>query len=208
MSTLLHIEVSPSGANSVSRSVAGEFVSAWQAEYPGGIVVLRDLAVNPAPHLDEESLKASFTPEDQRTEGMKSKLAYRMELIDEIKAADHIVIATPMWNWSVPSVLKAYFDQIILKGTLDANRAKGLTGKKVTYVVAQGSSYGPGAPREGWDHTTGFLRHIASVLGSDDIEIIVAEYTLAGVAPGMEAFTESKESSIASAKKAARLRAA
>jgi FMN-dependent NADH-azoreductase len=208
VSTLLQIEVSPSGSHSVSRSVSAEFVAAWQGENIGGTVIVRDLALNPAPHLDEESLRAAFTPEDQRSEGMKRKLAYRMGLIGEIKSADHIVIATPMWNWSVPSVLKAYFDQIILKGTLDSNRAKGLTGKKVTFIVAQGSSYAPGAPREGWDHTTGFLKHVASVLGSEDIEIIVAEYTLAGVAPGMEAFAESKESSLAAAKMAARQRAA
>ncbi|MBC7464176.1 MAG: NAD(P)H-dependent oxidoreductase [Actinobacteria bacterium] len=208
MPSLLHIEVSPSGSHSVSRSVSAEFVTSWRSHNTGGTVVLRDLALNPSPHLDEESLRAAFTPEDQRTEGMKSKLAYRLELIEEIKQADEIVIATPMWNWSVPSVLKAYFDQIILKGTLDSNRAKGLIGKKITFVVAQGSSYAAGSPREGWDHTTGFLKHIASVLGSDDIEIIVAEYTLAGIAPGMEAFADSKTASISAAKQAARVRAA
>lgn len=208
MASLLHIEVSPSGSNSVSREIAQEFVSAWRERHADGRVALLDLALNPAPHLDEESLRAPFAPDEQRSESMKAKLAYRLGLINDLKESDEIVIATPMWNWSVPSVLKAYFDQVILVGTFDANRARGLVGKKVTFIVAQGGSYAPGTPREGWDHTTGFLRHIATVLGAQDVEIIVAEYTLAGVAPGMDSLAESKSGSISAAKTAARKRAA
>lgn len=208
MRSLLRIEVSPSGTHSVSRGVAEEFVSAWQEKNTAGTVILRDLALNPTPHLDDEAIRAARTPEDQRSETMRAKLEYRLSLINEIKESDEIVIATPMWNWSIPSVLKAYFDQVILVGTFDANRARGLVGKKVTFIVAQGGSYAPGAVREGWDHMTGFLKHVATVLGAEDVEIIVAEYTLAGIAPGMESLAEAKTDSISAAKAAARERAA
>ena len=116
MSSLLHIEVSPGGEHSVSRSISAEFLTAWSAKH-----------------------------------------AFRHELIADITGVDEILISTPMWNWTIPSVLKAYIDQVILPGTLDGSGADGLKGKKVTFVVSQGGSYAEGAPRHGWDYETGAL---------------------------------------------------
>lgn len=113
-----------------------------------------------------------------------------------------------MWNWNLPSVLKAYFDQLVVPGVLDASSAQGLAGKKVTFIVAQGGSYAPGTPREGWDFMTGYLRHFATVLGSTDVDVILAELTFAGVVPGMDNLVDLKEASIAAAKQAAGQRAA
>ena len=207
MSSLLVIEVSPGGEHSVSRGITSEFVSAWSAKNAGGKVITRDLATNPVPHLDGEAIFAGYTPEDSRSEGMVAKHAFRNELIKEITGVDHIVISTPMWNWSVPSVLKAYIDQIIIPGVLDGSGAAGLTGKKVTIVVAQGGSYAEGAPRHGWDYETGYLKLVANALGATDVELILAELTLAGVVPGMESLIGKKEESIAAAKAQAKVRA-
>jgi len=207
MSSLLHIEVSPGGEHSVSRSISAEFVAAWSAKNAGGNVIARDLAANPIPHLDGEAIFAGYTPEESRSEGMVAKHKFRNELIKEITGVDHILISTPMWNWSVPSVLKAYFDQIIIPGVLDGSGAAGLTGKKVTFVVAQGGSYAEGAPRHGWDYETGYLKLVATALGSTDVDIILAELTLAGVVPGMESLIGKKEESIAAAKAKAKVRA-
>lgn len=208
MSTLLHIEVSPSGSNSVSRAVTQEFLNAWNAKHPGGSVISRDLSVEVVPHLDTEALYAGYTPEDQRSESMAAKHNYRLGLINEITGVDEIVISMPMWNWSIPSVLKAYFDQIIMPGVLDGSGNAGLTGKKVTFVVAQGGSYKEGTPRAGWDYTTPYLELVAKALGATDVEVILAELTLAGVVPSMEALIPLKEASIQAAKTAARERAA
>lgn len=208
LSYLLHIEVSPLGENSVSRGISQEFAAAWTAAHPEGRIVLRDLAAETVPHLDGEAIFAGLTPEDQRSESMAAKFNYRKELIAEITGADEIIVSAPMWNWSIPSVLKAYFDQIIMSGTLDASRARGLAGKKITFIVAQGGSYVDGAPRAGWDFATGYLKLIAQALGATDVEIIVAEYTLAGIAPGMESFVDAKAASIEAAKQTARNRAA
>ena len=108
---------------------------------------------------------------------------------------------------TIPSVLKAYFDQIIVPGVLDGSGADGLKGKKITFIVAQGGSYAEGAPRHGWDYETGYLKLVASALGSTDVEIILAELTLAGVVPGMESLIPKKEESIAAAKAKAKARA-
>jgi len=208
MTTLLHIEVSPMGENSISRAVTADFLEAWKAANPGGTIIERDLAANPVPLLDGEAIFADYTPEADRPASMAAKRALRQELIDEITGVDEIVVSTPMWNWSVPSPLKAYIDQIIIPGVLDGSGAAGLAGKKVTAIMAQGGSYKAGAPREGWDFGSGYLEVVFTALGSTDVEVIIAEFGLAGVAPGMEDFVDAKDASIAAAKTAARERAA
>ena len=196
------------GGNSISRAVTADFLEAWKAANPGGTIIERDLAANPVPLLDGEAIFADYTPEADRPASMAAKRALRQELIDEITGVDEIVVSTPMWNWSVPSPLKAYIDQIIIPGVLDGSGAAGLAGKKVTAIMAQGGSYKAGAPREGWDFGSGYLEVVFTALGSTDVEVIIAEFGLAGVAPGMEDFVGAKEASIAAAKTAARSRAA
>lgn len=208
MSYLLHVEVSPLGENSISSSISQDFISAWSATHPKSQVVLRDITGNTVPHLDIEAIYAGYTPEEARSPSMAAKYNYRKELIKEITEAEEIVISAPMWNWSIPSALKAYFDQIIMSGTLDASANKGLTGKKITFILAHGGSYAKGAPKESWDFETGYLKLVANALGATDVEIIAAEFTLAGVAPGMESFVDAKAASIEAARESARNRAA
>jgi len=195
------------GENSVSRKIGSEFTAAWSTKNPDGAVISRDLNANPVPHLDAEAIFAGYTPEEGRSAGMVSKHAFRHELIEEITGVTDILISTPMWNWGVPSVLKAYIDQIVIPGTLDGSGANGLKDKKVTLIVAQGGSYSEGAPRHGWDFQTGFLELVVKALGATDIETILVEFTLAGVAPGMEAFIENKAASMSKAIAAAQERA-
>ena len=208
MSTLLHISVSPFGDQSISRAVADEFVSAWSAAHPDGTVIVRDLAANPVDHLDAETLFAGYLAPEDRTPAQAAKHDFRFELINEITGVDEIVVSTPMWNWSVPSTLKAYIDQIIVPGVLDGSGADGLRDKKVTFIVSQGGSYAEGAPRFGWDHQTAYLRQVGQALGSKDVEIILSEFGLAGVVPGLENFVDTKDASIVAAKEAAKVRAA
>ncbi|MEY5146105.1 MAG: hypothetical protein RL224_419 [Actinomycetota bacterium] len=199
MASLLHIQVSPSGAYSVSRSIADAFTESWSAANPGGKIIDKDLVENPIPHLDGEAIYANYVPAEQQSDKMKEKHAYRLALIAEITGVDEILISTPMWNWSIPSVLKAYIDQIVLTGVLDGSGNSGLSGKKITFVVSQGGSYKAGTPKAGWDLATKYLELVAKALGATDVQTILAEFTLAGVAPGMEAFIQAKEASIAEA---------
>lgn len=208
MTTLLHIEASPMGENSVSRAVTAEFLTAWKAANPEGTIVERDLSTNPVPLLDAEAIFADYTPDADRPETMAAKRALRGELIDEITSADEIVLSTPLWNWSVPGHVKAYIDQLFIPGVFDGSGTNPLAGKKVTVIMAQGGSYKPGTPREGWDFGSGYLETVFRATGAEDIEIILAELTLAGVAPGMDDLIGLKEQSIAAAKEAAATRAA
>jgi len=207
MSSLLHIEVSPWAENSLSRSVSTEYVNSWISAHADGTVITRDLNETPVPHLDVEAISAGFMPEADHSEPMAAKWGARMFLIEEISGADDVLISTPMWNWSVPSVLKAYIDNVIIPGVFDESTAT-LAGKKVTFVVAQGGSYADGTPKAGWDYASGYLRQFATAMGATDIEVITVEFGLAGVVPALEGFISHKEASIAAAKEIAVSRAA
>ena len=207
MSSLLHVEVSPSGS-SVSKSIAQDYLAAWSAAHPGGEVAHRDISGNVVPHLDIEAIMAVRTPVAEHTPSMNAKYEYRKELIAELLGADEILISSPMWNWSIPSALKAYFDQVIMSGALDASMNRGLAGKKVTFIVAHGGSYAPGAPKASWDFETGYLKLVANALGATDVQLIAAEFTLAGISPAMSDFVDAKAASIEAARQTARSRAA
>ena len=201
MSDLLHLEVSPMGDRSISRSISKEFLETFKAEQPNAKIITHDLDVDPIPHLDGETITAGFMPESARTASMQIKHDYRASLAKEVSEAKHILVSTPMWNYTVPSVLKAWIDQIVITGE---THIKG----KVTVIVSQGGSYAEGAPRAGWDWQTGYLKQVFTSLGASDVEIILSEFGLAGIAPSLSRFIDNKEASIASAKEAARIRAA
>jgi FMN-dependent NADH-azoreductase len=205
--TLLNITASPMGSYSVSRSVADEFIQSWKTANPAGTIIEKDLVAYPVPHLDGEAIHANYTPADQQSPGMQKKHQYRLDLINEITGVDEILVSTPLWNWSVPSVLKAYIDQIVVTGVLDNSGASGLSGKKITFIVAQGGSYKEGTPKAGWDFATGYLELVGKALGATDVTTILAELTLAGIAPGMDFLIDAKNQSVESAKQAARERA-
>jgi FMN-dependent NADH-azoreductase len=195
------------GDHSVSRQVANAYVAAFTASHKDVAVVTRDLAVDPIPHLDGETIMAGYIPAEQRTPSQVAKFTYRMELVEEVKSSQEIVVSTPMWNWQVPSVLKAWIDQIIIPGVLDASSEAATVNARVTVVVAQGGSYKEGAPRHGWDYLTGYMKQVFGSMGVKDVEVILAEFTLAGVAPGMEAFVDNKKASIDAAIETAKARA-
>ena len=201
MSDLLHIEVSPQGDNSISRAISKEFLAAFSKKNPGAVIVSRDLANETIPHLDGETILAGRTSEANRSESMQAKYDFRLKLVNEVNEAQHILISTPMWNFAVPSVLKAWIDQIIVTGLTK------VTGK-VTIIISQGGSYAEGAPRAGWDWETGYLRQVFSSLGATDVEIILSEFGLAGIVPALADFIDRKSASIAAAKEAAKARAA
>jgi FMN-dependent NADH-azoreductase len=207
LSTLLHIEVSPWAENSLSRTVSAEYVASWNAANADGTVITRDLNTTPVPHLDVEAISAGYVAETDRSEPMAAKWGARMYLIEEISGADEILISTPLWNYGVPSVLKAYIDSIVIPGVFDEGTAT-LAGKKVTFVVAQGGSYAQGSPKAGWDYASGFLSQFAGAMGATDVEVITIEFGLAGVVPALESFIPNKEASIAAGKEAAKNRAA
>ncbi|MBV6320079.1 FMN-dependent NADH-azoreductase [Duganella violaceipulchra] len=186
MATVLHINSSVRQTGSLSRQLGGEFVAKWQAANPDGTVVTRDLASSPVPHLTEQMMGAYFTPAEQRNADQAHTIKTSDALVDELLAADTIVIGAPMYNFSVTSGLKAWIDHVARAGRTfkyGANGPEGLVhGKKVIVFVASGGVYSEG-PAAAYDHVTTYLRSVLGFLGMTDVTFVVAE----GVAMGEEA---------------------
>jgi FMN-dependent NADH-azoreductase len=186
MATVLHINSSVRQNGSLSRQLGAEFVAKWQEANPSGTVITRDLAANPVPHLTEQMMGAYFTPAEQRNADQAHTIKTSDALVDELLAADTIVIGAPMYNFSVTSGLKAWIDHVARVGRTfkyGANGPEGLvSGKKVYVFVASGGAYSEG-PAAAYDHVTTYLRSVLGFLGMTDVTFIVAE----GVAMGEEA---------------------
>ncbi len=180
MTKLLVIEVSPRGDYSASRTLATDFVSSWKGRNPGGEVTVRDLQQTHLPFVDMNWIAGAFSPPEQRTPEMQDALAIGDEMIAELKAADHILIATPMYNFSIPAVLKAWVDHVCRVGETFTMAYEGLvTGKKATVIVASGSDFSPGTPYEAANVASTYLQQILGFIGIKDVEVVLAGRTLA-----------------------------
>jgi len=181
MPTLLAIEVSPRHVFSTSRKLTALFVDQWKAAHPGSAVVVRDLMKTPPPFVDFAWIGGAFTPREQHSPENVAAIRVSDDLIAELKAADHIVIGTPMFNFSIPAVLKAYIDQIVRVGvTVSPNNVGLLTGKKATIILASGGDFSVGSPVEKYNQASGYLCQVLAWIGINDVEIILAGRARAG----------------------------
>jgi FMN-dependent NADH-azoreductase len=183
-----------------SRELSARFAAAWQAANPEGRVIYRDLDADPIPHLDLTAFSANLVGDDDRTAPQREARKLTETLANELLTADEIVIGIPLYNFGPPSTFKAWFDRIVVQG-LTVNPGGGglLGGRPLTITAARGGGYGPGTPREGWDHREPWLRHAFSQLGFDDIRFIHAELTLSRDVPQMSGLEHLEDKSIADA---------
>jgi FMN-dependent NADH-azoreductase len=178
MSTLLKIDVSPRGDHSISRKLGNHFATEWQSNNVGGKIITRDLATTKIPYVDLPWIAGAFTAPDQHTTEHKSALKLSDELIAELLAADEVVISTPMYNFNVPAVLKAWIDHIVRLNKTFGFGPEGLkglaAGKKVTVIITSGSEYTKGSPMESYDLEGPYFRVIFGFIGITDITLIHA----------------------------------
>jgi FMN-dependent NADH-azoreductase len=169
MSHLLHIDSSIQGDRSVSRRLTARAAARWRAAHPGGTVTYRDLAADPLPHF------------------LDLGYAHSAELVDEVRRADTILLGLPVYNFGAPSTVKAWVDHLVAPGlSVDPATHEGLLGDRDLIVLAsRGGGYGPGTPREGWDHAEAWLPHGLSYTGLEPKVFITAELTLADSTPAM-----------------------
>jgi len=183
MNHLLHLDSSLRSEGSRSRKLSAHYAERWLSRHPGGTVTYRDLALDPVPHLDNVAYSANFVAASDRTPEQVTARALTEQLVGEVLAADTIVIGLPLYNFGPPSTFKAWLDRIVVPDLTIGQ----LSDKKVVVVTARGGGYGPGTPREGWDHREPWLRHALSTLGVDDPVFIDTELTLARESPAMTA---------------------
>jgi FMN-dependent NADH-azoreductase len=174
MATLLKIDSSPMGERSVSRKLTAEFAKTWAKSHPGGTVISRDLTTLHLPVVDAAWVAAAFTPEDARTAEQKGALAVSDLLIADLQNAGEYVVGVPMHNFSVPSTLKLWIDQVVRVG----KTASGLlTGKKATLLMASGGMYDQGSAQGALNFVTPYLRTVFGFMGITDVNFIAAEGT-------------------------------
>lgn len=173
MPQLLVVETSPRGSSSISRNMTLRFVADWQKAHPDGKVVDRDLMKTDLPFVTAPWLQAYFTPAEQHSTEMREALRLSDELVAEILAADHLVIATPVYNYNVPAALKAWVDHIVRKGlTLGFDGSGLVTNKKATVLIASGGVYTEGSPIRDRDIVTQYLKLILGVIGITDVTFV------------------------------------
>jgi FMN-dependent NADH-azoreductase len=200
MATLLQINSSIHNGKGQSSQLADQFVAAFRERNPDTRIIRRDLAAEAVPHLTAERFGAFIANPEQLSTEQRAVRAYSDALISELKAADVIVLGLPMYNFGVPSHLKAYFDHIARAGVTFRYTASGpqglLTGKKVYVFAARGGLYAGTA----LDTQTGYVRDFLRFLGVADVEFVHAE----GLATG----PETRDVSLAKAAEQARRLAA
>jgi FMN-dependent NADH-azoreductase len=181
MPTLLAIEVSLRHKFPASRKLTALFIDQRTAAHPGAAVVTRDLTRTPPPFIDLAWTRGAYTPREQHSPESAAAIKVSDDLVAELKAAGHIVIGTPMFNVSIPAVLKAYIDQIVRVGvTVSPNNVGLLLGKKATVILASGGDFGPGSPVEKYDQASSYLRQVLAWIGIKNVEIILAGRARAG----------------------------
>ncbi len=199
MSYLLHIDSSALGEASVSRQVAQSFLEGWD-----GRVVHRDLAAAPVPHLSAAGITARVTDPDRHTDEQAAAAALQDELIEEFLGASAYLFTVPMYNLSMPSVFKAWLDQIVVFGR--TFRPSPAAGSPAVLISARGGSYGPGAPNHGFDYvvpTTEAVLGREELLGLD-VATVVPELTMAPHTPSLAELLPMHEASMADAHDRAR----
>ena len=179
MPTLLRIDSSPlSGDASISRQLTAEFVQHWRQANPDGKVITRDLTTTELPLVTADWVGAAHSPEAGLTPRQQEVLAISNELIGELRAADEYVIGVPMHNFSIPSVLKLWIDQIVRAGktfSYEGGTPAGLLlQKKATFLVASGGVYDQGTPMAAMNFAEPYLRSIFAFLGVTDTSFINA----------------------------------
>jgi FMN-dependent NADH-azoreductase len=191
MKTLLYVRTSLFGAQGQSSQLAERFVVDWLTLNPDGRVITRDLSTDPAPHLTAERFQAFSTGREDRNAQQQAAVDYSDMLIDELKTADTIVLGVPMYNFSVPSTLRAYFDHIARAGVTFQYTSAGpeglLKGRRVYVFVTRGGVYADAA-----DTQTPYLRQFLGFLGLEP-QFVFAEGLAFGDEARLKSLTVARE---------------
>jgi FMN-dependent NADH-azoreductase len=189
--TLYRLDASIRVDGSASSELADIVEQEWLATHPGDTVVRRHLGTDPIPaDAWPLAVAAGMTPEADRSAEQRQAAALAATLVDELLTADAIVLAVPLYNFGVSQHIKAWIDLIVTDPRGSLHGGPLLAGKPVVLTTVRGGAYGPGTQREGWDHSTGYLtRFLGTVLGAD-LTVVEREFTLVGVNPALDGFTE------------------
>ena len=186
--TLFRLDASIRVDGSASRELADAVEAEWQLAHPGDAVTRRHVGTEPIPATTwGEAVSGSTTPEGARTPEQRGALALASELVDELTSASAVLLAAPLYNYGISQHVKAWVD-LVIAGSTPGTRL--LEGVPTVLATVRGGSYSAGTPREGWDHSTDYLRRILADVWGADLTVVERDFTLVGVNPALDAFTE------------------
>jgi FMN-dependent NADH-azoreductase len=205
VTTLFRLDASIRPEGSASRELADLVQDEWLAAHPGARVERRDLGTQPLPSdAWAAAVSAGFVPEDERTPEQAAAVKLAATLVDELLEADAVLLAIPLYNFGVSQHVKTWIDLVITDPRAAAGGPPVLAGRQVVLTTVRGGAYGPGTPREGWDHSTAYLRRIVADCWGADLTVVERELTLVGVNPALDQFTDLAAQLHADARDAAR----
>ena len=172
---------------SYSRELADRLVEHLRAAHPEAEVAVRDLVTNPVPHILNETIAGYYTPPEAMTDALRGATALSDELIAEVKEADAIVLSAPIYNFSIPSALKAWIDQVVRIGhsfAFEDGQFRGLVADKPVFVALSygAGGYGEGGPLHAYDHMRPYLQMVLNFIGLRSVETFTIEATTADAA--------------------------
>ncbi|MFY1653134.1 FMN-dependent NADH-azoreductase [Solwaraspora sp. WMMB762] len=187
--TLFRLDASIRTHGSASREIADIVEAEWLAAHPGDTVHTRHIGVDPVPATAwAAALSAGTTPAAEHTAEQRDAVALAATLVDELIAADAVLFAVPLYNYGVSQHFKTYVDLVCVDPR--ATQKAFLDGKPVVLATVRGGAYGTGTPREGWDHSTPYLRRVIADCWGADLTVVEREFTLVGVNPALDPFTD------------------
>jgi FMN-dependent NADH-azoreductase len=196
MSTLLRVDASIRLDGSVSRALADSAEAAWKAEHPDGVVVRRDLGQHPLPATVWPTLAAAQVGQEPVADADRMPLseaqAIAAEVAAEVKNADAVLLAVPLYNYGIAQHVKVWIDLLLMDKDLSRGPSP-VAGRPAIFALARGGGYGPGTPKHGWDHATPYLERVFADIFGMNIRAAVAELTLAPVTPGMEELIDASK---------------
>ena len=189
--TLFRLDASINPGQSASRAIADIVEAEWHLAHPGDTVIRRHVGTDPLPaDAWAHAVTGARTPEADRSERQRAGVALAARLGGELAAADAVLLAVPLYNFGVSQHIKTWIDLVIAAPSGGREAGPLLAGKPAVLVAVRGGAYGTGTPREGWDHSTGYLRRILADVWGAELTVVEREFTLVGVNPALDQFTE------------------
>ncbi|HEY0260369.1 MAG TPA: NAD(P)H-dependent oxidoreductase [Lacisediminihabitans sp.] len=186
--SLFRLDASITPATSQSRALADLVEAEWSAEHPDSIVTRRDLGTTPLPATTwRDIITSSGLDEDALSPDQREARALAATLADELINADALLLAVPLYNWGVAAHVKSWYDITYTDPRINGGALKG---KPAVLVTVLGGNYNPGTPKEGWDHSTPWLRRVIEEVWGADLLVVQRQFTLVGVNPALDQFTD------------------
>lgn len=189
--SLFRLDASIRTEGSTSRALGDIVEAEWRAIHPDSAITRRHIGTEPLPATAwSDAVAASMTPESERTAEQSAAAELARELTDELAGADALLFAVPLYNFGVSQHFKSYVDLVLTDPRMAPGATPATEGKPAVLVTVQGGNYSAGTPKEGWDHATAWMRRILEEVWLLDVEVVTREFTLVGVNPALDQFTE------------------